>query len=224
MTALNQLIPLAVGMLISPLPIVAIVAILLSARGRAAAPVYVGVFTAVTLAFVGLGAISSAGASSGASGGGKIVVLVLTILLTVGFAVLALVSWFTRPKAGTVAKTPSWLAAADTITPGRAAGLGFIMAITNSKNIPLALKGGSLIGAAHMTPTLAALLCIAFAVAGCLALILPTIFASTGSARVTSGLERLKTEMITHNAIIMTVLFGILAANEASHLIHQLGL
>ncbi len=224
MTALNQLLPLAVGMLISPLPIVAIVAILLSSRGRTAAPAYVGAFTLVTLAFVALGAISSAGASSSSSGGGKVVVLVLTILLTVGFAALAFASWFTRPRGGAAAKTPSWLAAADTITPARAAGLGFIMAVTNTKNIPLALKGGSLIGAAHLAPALAALVCLAFAVAGCLALILPTVFASTGSARIASGLERLKTEMIAHNAVIMTVLFAILAANEASHLIHQLGI
>ncbi len=224
MNALNQLLPLAVGILISPLPIVAIVAIVLSARGRTAAPAFTAAFAAVTLAFIALGAASSAGASaaSGSHAGSKVVVLILTIALTVGFAALALASWFNRPRAGAPAKTPGWLAAIDTITPVRAAGLGFLMAVTNSKNIPLELKGGSLIGAAHLQPVVAVLLCLALTVAGVLALLIPTLLAASGSARVAAGLGRVKTEMMAHNAIIMTVLFAILAANEGSHLIHQL--
>lgn len=221
MNALHQLLPLAVGILISPLPIVAIVAILLSTRGRSAAPAYTAAFTLVSLVFVGLGALSTAGAAT-SSAGSHVVVLILTILLTIGFAGLALASWLTRPRAGTAPKTPGWLAAVDTITPAKAASLGLIMAVTNSKNIPLELKGGSLIGAAHLPLTAAIALCLAFAIAGSLALILPTILAATGSVRVTRGLARLKTEMIAHNAVIMTVLFAILAANEGAHLIHQL--
>lgn len=222
MNALHQLLPIAVGILISPLPIVAIVAILLSSRGRTAAPAYTAAFTLVSLAFVGLGALSTAGAAATSSAGSSVVVLILTILLTLGFAGLALASWLTRPRAGAAPKTPGWLAAVDTITPARAAGLGLLMAVTNSKNIPLELKGGSLIGAAHLPLIAAVGLCLALAVAGSLALILPTILAATGSAKVTRGLARLKTEMIAHNAVIMTVLFAILAANEGAHLIHQL--
>lgn len=224
MNALSQLLPLAVGILISPLPIVAIVAIVLSARGRTAAPAFTAAFVAVTLAFIALGALSSAGASaaSGTRDGSKVVVLVLTIALTAGFAAMALVSWLTRPRAGAPAKTPGWLSAIDSITPARAAGLGLVMAATNSKNIPLELKGGSLIGAAHVPPLIAALLCLAVAFVGVLALVIPTLLAATGSARVAAGLDRVKTEMMAHNAIIMTVLFAILAANEGAHLLHQL--
>ncbi|MFL1999901.1 MULTISPECIES: GAP family protein [unclassified Microbacterium] len=222
MDALHQLLPMAVGMLISPLPIVATVAILLSARGRSAAPAYAAAFTAVSLIVVAVGAITAVGASSSASGGGKIVVLVLTAVLTLGFAALAVASWLSRPKPGAEAKPPSWLAAVDTITPARAAGLGLLMAVTNTKNIPLELKGGALIGAAHLPAILVVLWCIGFAVAGSLALIVPTALAATGSPAVVRSLERLKAEMIAHNAAIMTVLFAILAAVEASHLLHQL--
>ena len=222
MHALQSLIPMVVGIIISPLPIVAIIAILLSARGRRSAPAYVAVFTVVAFVFTGLGALSTAGASAASSGASKIVVLILTILLTLGFAVLAVESWLTRPKPGVAPKTPGWLAAVDTITPLRAAGLGLLMAVTNSKNIPLELKGGSIIGAAHLSPLTVVLLCLAFAVGGSLALILPTVLAATGSPVIVRALERLKGDMIAHNAVIMTVLFAILAANEAAHLVHQL--
>ena len=221
MNALNQLLPIAVGILVSPLPIVAIVAILLSTRGRTAAPAYTAAFAVVTLAFVGLGALSSAGASSAATGGSAVAV-VLTIALTVGFAALAVASWLSRPRGGAPVKTPGWLAAVDTITPLRAAGLGAVMAVTNSKNIPLELTGGSLIGSAHLPALSAVLLCVALAVAGTLVLSVPTALAATGSVRVTRGLDRLKSTMIAHNAVIMTVLFALLAANEAAHLIHRI--
>ncbi|MFV9426490.1 GAP family protein [Microbacterium sp. S1037] len=223
MSELSSLLPLAVGMAISPLPIVAVVAILLSARGRTAAPAYTGAFLLVTLAVIGVGAATSAGASAASHGeGGKIVVLVLTALLTVGFTVFAVVSWRGRPKPGTAPVAPGWLAAVDAITPARAAGLGVLMAATNSKNLPLELKGGALLGAAHLPVAVTVLLCVALAVAGSLALVLPTLLGATGLPAVVSALRRLKDEMIAHNAVIMTVLFAILAATEAAHLIHQL--
>jgi len=223
MSELSTLLPLAVGMAISPLPIVAVVAILLSTRGRAAAPAYTGAFLAVTLAVIAVGAATSAGASAASHGsGGKIVVLILTALLTVGFSAFAVVSWLGRPKPGTPPATPSWLAAVDAITPARAAGLGLLMAATNSKNLPLELKGGAVLGAAHLPVAVTVLLCVALAVAGSLTLVVPTILGATGLPPVVAALRRLKDEMIAHNAVIMTVLFAVLAATEASHLIHQL--
>lgn len=217
---LASLLPMAVGLLISPLPIVAVVAILLSPRGRAAGPLYALGFTAVTLVFVAIGAVTAAGASSSDPHGGHIVGLVLTIALTAGFAALAISSWVTRPRAGAAAKTPGWLAAVDSITPARAIGLGLLMAVTNSKNIPLELKAGVTIANAHLDVVLAIILCVAFAIVGSLTLIVPTLLAATGSAAVARGLDRLKGEMIEHNAVILTVLFALLAANEGAHLIH----
>ena len=131
-------------------------------------------------------------------------------------------SWRGRPKPGAAPTVPSWLAAVDTITPGRAVGLGVLMAVTNSKNLPLELKGGALLGNAHLPVAVTVLLCLALAVAGSLTLVIPTLLGATGLPSIVHSLERLKNEMIAHNAIIMTVLFAILAATEAGHLIHQL--
>ncbi|WP_286288554.1 GAP family protein [Microbacterium sp. ASV49] len=219
MNALNQLLPLAVGIAVSPLPIVAVVAILLSARGRTAAPAYTGAFALVTLGFVAIGAAS--GGSASAAAGRTTVMLVLASLLTAGFAVLSVLSWHARPRAGAVPKTPGWLAAVDTITPVRAAGLGLLMAVTNAKNIPLELKGGALIGSAHTQPLIAAAVCVALAVVGSIGLIVPTVLAGTGSARMTRALGHVKVGLITHNAAIMTVLFAILAINEGAHVVQQ---
>lgn len=223
MDQLHDLIPLAVGMLISPLPIVAIVAIILSPRGRTAAPAYASVFIGISLVFVAVGALTSASSSSASpSGTAKSISLVLAIVLTLGFAALAVASWLSRPRHGQAPKAPAWLAALDSVTPAKAAVLGLIMALTNTKNIPLALKGGSLIGEAHLPLIAAGGLCLALVIAGSLPLIIAAVVATSGSRTTTTALERVKAEMIAHNAMIMTVLFAILAANETAQVVRHL--
>mgnify|MGYP001556021892 FL=1 len=219
---LGQLLPLAVGSIISPLPIVAIVAILLSPRGRVNGLAFAGATTAVGAVFTMIAAVTTAGAGAGHFDGDDTVVLVLTAALFLGFIVLAWLSWRSRPRNGAEPKTPSWLAAVDSLTPLKAAGLGALMAATNSKNIPIELKAGSLIGAHDLPLLMVILLSVLFAVVAALGVLLPTALAASGSQTVARGLTRLKTEMVRHNAVIMTVLFAILASVEGAHLIHQL--
>lgn len=221
MAELHDLIPLTAGMIISPLPVVAVVAIVLSPRGRVAAPVYTATFTVASLVAIAIGAIGSASLPASRTNGSP-VSFALAIVLFVAFTALAIASWVTRPRAGATPVAPKWLAAIDTITPARAASLGLVMAIVNTKNIPLDLKGGALIGEAHLPIAAALGLCAAIAVAGSLLLIVPTIAAAGGSAATTRRLERLKDDMISHNSEMMAVLFAILAANEAAAIVHQL--
>lgn len=224
MNNLEALLPIAVGMMISPFPIVAIVAIVLAPRGRSSAPVFTATFTAVSIVLIALGAFGSSRTTSGHDAGSSVVSEALAILLAIGFAIFAIVSWTHRPKNGAPAVAPKWLAAIDTITPSAAISLGLVMAVTNTKNVPLALKAGSIIGAAHTTLPVAVALCLVVAVVGSLALIVPGLIALSRSERVRRGLQSLKGSLIAHNAGMMTALFAILAANEAAqvvgHLLH----
>lgn len=219
MEHLEQLVPLAAGIVISPLPIAAIIAILLSPRARANGFAYVGAFMIVCFLFVLVAALTTKGAGTGKSSGDDVIVLVLGIVLSVGFLVLAVVSWVTRPAHGAEATAPSWLAAVDDLTVAKTFGLGIVMAVTNAKNIPLELKAGALIGASDLGLPAALGFSALFAVAASLGILLPTVLASTGSRTITRALTGLKHELIAHNAIIMTVLFAILAAVQLSHVI-----
>lgn len=222
MNDLTGLIPLATGIVISPLPIVAIVAILLSRRGRANGLAFALTSLLVSFGFTLVAAVTTAGAGAGKSDGDDVIVLVITAVLSVGFLVLAWFSWRTRPRGDEEPKTPAWLAAVDTLSPLKAAGLGALMGVTNSKNIPLELKAGSLIGA-HDLPIVGVVgLSALFAIAAMSGILLLTVVAAFGSARITSALQSLKATMIRHNAVIMTVLFAILAATEISHLVRML--
>ncbi|MFF3026413.1 GAP family protein [Microbacterium sp. NPDC057944] len=223
MNEIAELIPLAVGIVISPLPIVATVAILLSARGRVNGAAFAGAVVTTAFAITLVGAFTAAGAGGGHSDGDDVVVFIITAALAVGFAVLAVASWLTRPRRGQEPKMPSWLAAVDTLTPLKAAGLGALMGVTNAKNLPLEVKAGALIGA-HDLPLLSVIgLSAVFAVGASLGILLLALLAAVGSAGVQAALQRLKSEMVAHNAAIMTVLFAVLAATEVAHLLRMHG-
>jgi len=219
---LEQLIPIAVGSILSPLPIAAIIAILLAPRARANSAAYAAGAVIVTSLLVLVTALTTHGAGSGRSSGDDVIVLVLGIVLTLGFAVLAFVSWFGRPKNGAEPVAPSWLTALAGLKPLSAFGFGALMAITNAKNLPLDLKAGALIGASDLPVGAVVAVSVVFAVLGSLGILLPTLLASTGSEAVSAGLARLKSELITHNAVIMTVLFAILAAVQLMHVVTAL--
>ncbi|MFK4729446.1 GAP family protein [Agromyces mediolanus] len=222
MADLAQLVPLAAGVVISPLPIVAVVALLLSPRGRGNGLAFAAANTGIGFAVTLVAALGTAGAGAGGGHGDEFIVLGVTGLLAIGFAVLALLSWRGRPRGDAPPKPPGWLAAVDALTPARAAGLGVLMAVTNSKNLPLELKAGAIIGAHDLAPIAVVGLAALFALGAGLGVILPTALAATGAPAITAGLGRLKEEMIRHNAWIMTVLFAVLAAVEIASLIHQL--
>lgn len=219
---IQQLIPLAVGIAISPLPIAAIIAILLSPRARVNGIAFAAVSLLVTLGFTVIAALTTTSAGAGDGNGDDIVVFLLSIVLAVGFLALAIASWVSRPREGKAAQAPGWLSAIDSMSAGKAAGLALLMGVTNGKNIPLELKAGAHIGAADLGLTVVIITTVIFAFVASLGLILPTALAATGSPVITTGLRRLKTELIAHNAIIMTVVFLLLFAMQLANVVHAL--
>ena len=218
---IQQLIPAAMGIIISPLPIAAIIAIVLSPRAKVNGAAFAAASVLVTFVFTVVTALTAAGATSGGSGA-NIIVLVIGIVLTLAFLTLAIISWRSRPPAGTQAKAPGWLSAIDSMSAAKTFGLGLVMGITNGKNLPLEIKSGAHIGAAHFSPEVAIGISALFAVAGGLALILATVLAATGSPVITRALGRMKTELIAHNAVIMAVVFAMLFAIQLANVVHLL--
>jgi hypothetical protein len=219
MQHLEELIPLGTAAIISPLMIAAIIAILLSKRARANGLAFVSAAILASSAFVIIAALTTKDAGTVSTSGDKMVVLVLEIVMAVGFTVLGVVTWLTRPKKGVPAKEPSWLSTIDKLSVGKAFAFGLLMASTNSKNIPVDLKAGALIGTSDLTLPLVIGMSVLFALFASLGILLPTLLAATGSSAVTRALEGMKSELIEHNAVIMTVLWAMLAATQISHVV-----
>ncbi|GAB4083907.1 GAP family protein [Myceligenerans cantabricum] len=209
--AIGQSLPVAVGVLVSPLPIVAVVLMLVSERARSNALAFVvGWFLAVLAVVVGVALLAGSAppddGPAGWTGWLKIVLGVLLLLLSVR-------QWRGRPRGGAEPPVPAWMAAIAGFTPVRSAGLAVLLGAVNPKNLLLVVSGGAAIAAAAPGDTggtvFAALVFAVVASAGVLTPVVIYLSMGTRAARI---LDELRSWMIHNNAAIMAVLLLVLGA------------
>ncbi|MBM4517526.1 GAP family protein [Rhodococcus hoagii] len=134
-TAIGDVLPLAIGVAISPIPIIATILMLLTPRaGQTATAFLAGWILGIAVGYVVFVAIGSAIDLSSNSDGNAVTA---TIRLVLGVLLLALAvkQWRTRPAPGEEPSMPAWLAAIDKVTPGKALALGVGLSAINPKNL-----------------------------------------------------------------------------------------
>jgi threonine/homoserine/homoserine lactone efflux protein len=115
--AIGNVLPLALGVALSPIPIVAVVLMLATPRGRLNGPAFV-LGWIVGLAIVGTIVLLLAGGISASSGGQpKTWVSVLKLVLGLLLVLVAVRQWHGRPHGDEEAQLPGWMKAIDTFTP-----------------------------------------------------------------------------------------------------------
>ncbi|MGB8021185.1 MAG: GAP family protein [Candidatus Nanopelagicales bacterium] len=145
MDLVGTLLPLALVVGLSPLPITPAVLILMTPRARANSAAFlgawVGALTGVTAVALLLAGSRDPGEPTEA-GIGWIQVLTGTV-----FLVMAAAKWLRRPAPGAAKEPPRWMAALGSYGPGQSARLGAALAAANPKNLLMALAGGAEIAA-----------------------------------------------------------------------------
>jgi threonine/homoserine/homoserine lactone efflux protein len=210
--AIGQSLPVAVGVLISPLPIVAVVLMLVSGRAKANA------FSFLVGWFVAVGAVTLlvatlAGAATPADEGPPLWAAILKIVLGVLLLLLAVKQWRGRPRAGVEPPAPKWMAAIDAFTPVKAAGLAVLLGAVNPKNLLLVVSGGAAIASAAPDDTNAQVVAsVVFALVASLGVAAPVFIYLFMGSRAAAMLDELKAWMIHNNAVIMAVLLLVLGA------------
>jgi hypothetical protein len=146
---IGQLLPYAVVIAISPVPIIAVILMLLAPRaGRASAGFLIGWLLGIILGTTIFVILSGTVVPSdeGPSAVVGWIKLVLGVLL-----VAAAVNQFRhRPSDGEEPKLPSRMSALDTVTPLRALVIGAALSGINPKNLAMSLAAGSTIGTAGL--------------------------------------------------------------------------
>ncbi|HKN44645.1 MAG TPA: GAP family protein [Propionibacteriaceae bacterium] len=205
-SVIGEILPLAVGIAISPIPIIAVILMLLSPRAKGASVGFmIGWLAGIVVAIVVFTLLSSVipqRSAGGSSVGGVIKIIFGVLLLFLAFR-----QWRGRPAKGEQATMPKWMSAIDSMTAAKALGLGFLLAAVNPKNLLMAASAGLIIGKAGLGfgQGLALVIIIFVLLAACTVLI-PVIGYLIASARLSGPLDRLRGWLVENNSTIMAVL------------------
>lgn len=202
----------AVGVLISPFPIVGLILILLSERARANSIFYMlgwilGNATVFTIAMLCM----SAGAASqdDPSTLAKIIALLLGILLIV----FAVKEFCGRLKTGEDVKTPKWFDKMSKISPLGAAGFGVLLSALNPKNALLSVSAGAAVGAMKTSSSHEVAAVIIYMLIASASIIVPTTAFLFAGKRLEKPLSTMRVWLVQNNAIIMSVLMLMIGIN-----------
>ena len=150
---ISEILTYAVGVAISPVPIIAVTLMLFSWRARVNGLLFLlgwvvalAVISGVAYAAADQANAATDSTTSDAIAWGKIVFGVLFLLLAVR-------NWRTRPKGGAEPEMPKWMAGVDTLKPVKALGLGLLLAGVNPKNLMLAAGAGAGLAALGLSST-----------------------------------------------------------------------
>jgi Sap-like sulfolipid-1-addressing protein len=210
--AIGQVLPLAVGAAISPIPIIASVLLLLTPRGSATDTAYV---VGWLLGLIALGTIILLIAHpAGASSNGKPATWVSLLELALGIVVLlaALGQWRSRPRSADEPPTPKWMGTIQSFSVGKAFTVGLFLGALNPKNIPLTIAAAAAIAGTGISNGSQAIVLLVFAVVGTIGVAAPLgIYLAMGN-RAAHVLDGLRHWLARNNPMIMTVLLVVIGS------------
>ncbi|MFG1815434.1 GAP family protein [Kribbella sp. NPDC049174] len=209
----GAVLPQAMAIALSPVPMICIVLVLMSPRPvRAGLSFAVGWVGALAIA-VGLVAWLTDTVAEDNGEAARDGVDLLQLAVGVLFAVLAVRYWRRRPEPGAPPPRP---AIVDRIVTMSALGLvltGAGAVLANFKNLPLVLSAGSYIGGAGLGTASAIGAVVVFVVVASLTVLVPLLaIAVTGAEKSARTLKSVETWLLTNLNTITIVLLTVLSA------------
>jgi threonine/homoserine/homoserine lactone efflux protein len=207
--AIGDLLPSAIGVAISPVPMIAVILMLGTPRARTNGPAFALGWIAGLVSVSTLVLLLSGGAddpdsvASDAVGWTRLVVGAL-------FLLMAARQWKARPQPGVEPEMPKWMAAIDSFSPGRSLGFGVLLSGVNPKNLALAFAAGTAISQAGVSAGGDAVALAVFVAIGSLTVAGPVILYLATPRRAETWLAEGKDFMAAHSAVIMMVVLLVL--------------
>ncbi|AWB96600.1 hypothetical protein DCE93_13880 [Agromyces badenianii] len=203
---IGGILPLALGIAISPIPIIAAILMLLSPKAKGTSVGFlIGWVLGIVVAVVVFTLLASIIPEQDPDTA-KPIAGAIKILLGAGLLFLALRQWRGRPKPGETAALPKWMSAIDTMTTVRAAVLAFLLAAVNPKNLLMAAGAGVIIGTGGLNGGEITLSIVIFVVIAACSVAVPVIAYLVAAEKMAAPLESLRTWLVQNNATVMAVL------------------
>ena len=198
---IGEILPLAIGIAISPIPIIAAILMLFSPHARSTSTGFligwiIGIIVATGIFTALAGVLDTDDSSS--TGISWVKVGLGVLLLLVGLR-----QW--RGRGGTH-ETPKWMAAIDNFNFVKALGLGFLLSAINPKNLIMAVGAGVSIGSAGLSVSSEIVAVLVFTVIAASTVAVPVIAYLVAADKMRGPLDRLKAWLQANNATVMAVL------------------
>ena len=116
--AIGDILPSAIGVALSPVPIIAVILMLGTPKARSNGPAF-AIGWVLGLVVVSVIVLLVASDADDADSGSSTAVDWVKLLLGVLFLVMALGQWRKRPQPGVEPAMPKWMSAIDSFTPGK---------------------------------------------------------------------------------------------------------
>lgn len=201
-SVVGELLPLAVGVAVSPVAVIATILMLLSKRaGSTNAGFAVGWLLGIFIATVFFVILSSAVSTS--DDGPSATVSWIKLALGVLLLAVGVKQW--RGRSGEH-ETPKWMQAVDEMTAVKGLGLGFALAAINPKNLLMCIAAGVSIGSASLATSGAITSILVFTVIASSTVAIPVIGYVVAADRLRKPLANLKVWLQDNNTTVMSVL------------------
>lgn len=201
LTAIGEFLPLALGMALSPLPLIAIVFLVLSPNGTARSLGFMagrlfGIALVLTVMTVAAEALPESREATVFGG-------LLKIGLGLGLVLVALLKWRKRPKGDAEPQSPGWMSSLETASAPRAFGMALMVTALNPKELAFTLGAAISIGAAHQQPGAIVALALIYTALSGTSVMAPVILHLVSPGRARSTLGSVQAWLLRHQSTLV---------------------
>jgi Sap, sulfolipid-1-addressing protein len=204
---ISEVLTFAIGVAISPVPIIAVILMLFSRRAKVNGPVFLlgwivalVIVNVVVYALAHDGNVATSSIASDSVSWGKIALGVLLLAL-------ARRNWRERPAPGAEPDMPKWMTTVDGLAPAKAFGLGIVLAGVNPKNLVLTAGAAAGLAQLGLSTTDAVVAIAVFVALGSVTIVVPVVYALVGGDHARVALDSAKAWLTAHNAAVLAALF-----------------
>jgi threonine/homoserine/homoserine lactone efflux protein len=213
---IGEILSLAVGVAVSPVPIAAVIVMLFTPKAKTNAPVFL-VGWVIGLLLVGFVVLLLPGLE--ASGGepsttsGVVKGLLGVLLLVAGWG-----AWRKRPGLNETAEAPKWMDAIDGFGMGKSFGMGFLLSGVNPKNLLLVAAAAATISGGGLSTSEETAVLLVFTLIAASTVAVPVIGYLIVGEAADETFANAKDWLIQNNSVVMSVLllvFGVSLVGDA---------
>jgi threonine/homoserine/homoserine lactone efflux protein len=210
--AIGQVLSLGVGVALSPVPIIAVVLMLATPRGRVNGPAFLAGWILGIAVLGTIVLLIAGGASASQHGAPATWVSIVKVVLGVLLLLVAGKQWRGRPRGDREPKLPAWMKTIDKFTAARSAAMGVALSAVNPKNLLLVVSAGAAIAQTGASAVSQAVALAAFIAIATLGVGAPVAIYFLMGEKATKILGELHDWMARENATIMAVICLIIGA------------